>query len=48
MRVIGLRESQLPEIMVHDFRKAGYLPEVLNNFLALLGWNPGNDCPPSL
>src|SRR5205807_4854875 len=25
------------------FRKAGYLPEVLNNFLALLGWNPGGD-----
>ena len=43
MRVIGLKESDLPEIMVHDFRKSGYLPEVLNNFLALLGWNPGGD-----
>ena len=43
MRVVGLRESDLPEIMVHDFRKAGYLPEVLNNFLALLGWSPGGD-----
>jgi glutamyl/glutaminyl-tRNA synthetase len=43
MSVIGLAESDLPEIMVHDFRKAGYLPEVLNNFLALLGWSPGND-----
>jgi glutamyl-tRNA synthetase len=41
--VIGLRESDLPEIMVHDFRKSGYLPEVLNNFLALLGWSPGGD-----
>ena len=40
---IGLGESELPEIMVHDFRKSGYLPEALNNFLALLGWNPGND-----
>jgi glutamyl-tRNA synthetase len=43
MRVIGLKESDLPEIMVYDFRKTGYLPEVLNNFLALLGWSPGND-----
>jgi glutamyl/glutaminyl-tRNA synthetase len=43
MAVIGLKEADLPEIMVHDFRKTGYLPEVLNNFLALLGWSPGND-----
>ena len=43
MNAIGLKESDLPEIMVHDFRKSGYLPEVLNNFLALLGWNPGGD-----
>lgn len=25
------------------YREAGYLPEALVNFLALLGWNPGND-----
>lgn len=31
----------LPEIDVEDFRAAGYLPEILCNFLALLGWNPG-------
>ena len=43
MKVINLRETDLPEILVHDFRKAGYLPEALNNFLALLGWNPGGD-----
>jgi glutamyl-tRNA synthetase len=43
MAVIGLKETDLPEIMVHDFRKTGYLPEVLNNFLALLGWSPGKD-----
>ena len=43
MSAVGLRESDLPEIMVHDFRKNGYLPEVLNNFLALLGWSPGGD-----
>jgi glutamyl/glutaminyl-tRNA synthetase len=34
---------QLPEIEVADFRRSGYLPEVLLNYLALLGWNPGND-----
>ena len=33
----------LPEINVDDFRQAGYLPEVLVNYLALLGWNPGGD-----
>jgi glutamyl-tRNA synthetase len=43
MKAISLKESDLPEIMVHDFRKSGYLPEALNNFLALLGWNPGGD-----
>lgn len=31
----------LPEIDVDDFRRSGYLPEALCNFLALLGWNPG-------
>lgn len=25
------------------FREEGYLPEAVLNFLALLGWNPGND-----
>ena len=25
------------------YREAGYLPEAVINFLALLGWNPGND-----
>jgi len=43
MPVIGLRESDLPEVLVHDFRKNGYLPEVLLNFIALLGWSPGGD-----
>jgi len=28
---------------VGDFRDLGYLPETLVNFLALLGWNPGDD-----
>jgi glutamyl-tRNA synthetase len=43
MKVVGLRDADLPEILVHDFRKNGYLPEALLNFVALLGWNPGGD-----
>lgn len=31
----------LPEVTVEDFRRAGYLPEVVCNFIALLGWSPG-------
>nr|HRJ50896.1 glutamate--tRNA ligase family protein [Phycisphaerales bacterium] len=31
----------LPEIEIWDFRRSGYLPEVIVNFVALLGWNPG-------
>ncbi len=36
-KVLGIT---LPEIDVEDFRRAGYLPKALNNYLALLGWNP--------
>jgi glutamyl-tRNA synthetase len=43
MKVVGLTEADLPEIMIHDFRRNGYVPEVLNNFLALQGWSPGGD-----
>lgn len=32
---------ELPCIEVEDFRRAGYLPEPLCNYLALLGWSPG-------
>jgi glutamyl-tRNA synthetase len=32
----------LPEINIVDFFRSGYLPETLVNFLALLGWNPGD------
>lgn len=35
----------LPEVSVEDFRKAGYLPEVICNFIAILGWNPGMKNP---
>ena len=34
---------QLPEINVVDFFRSGYLPETMINFLALLGWNPGDE-----
>jgi glutamyl/glutaminyl-tRNA synthetase len=32
---------ELPCIEVEDFRRAGYLPDALCNYLALLGWSPG-------
>ncbi|MCP5067330.1 MAG: hypothetical protein GY946_12265, partial [bacterium] len=32
---------ELPGIDVEDFRRGGYLPEVVVNFLALLGWSSG-------
>jgi glutamyl-tRNA synthetase len=31
------------DVEVHSFRQAGYLPEALVNFLALLGWRPGGN-----
>ncbi len=34
--------AALPEINVVDFFRGGYLPETMVNFLALLGWNPGD------
>lgn len=33
----------LPEVEVEDFKRAGYLPEVICNFISLLGWSPGGD-----
>ena len=33
----------LPEINVVDFRRSGYVPEAMVNFIALLGWSPGMD-----
>jgi glutamyl/glutaminyl-tRNA synthetase len=33
----------LPEINIVDFFKSGYLPETMVNFMALLGWNPGDN-----
>jgi glutamyl-tRNA synthetase len=37
-RALGL---ELPSVSVEDFRHAGYLPETIVNYIALLGWNPG-------
>jgi nondiscriminating glutamyl-tRNA synthetase len=31
------------DVSVGDFRRAGYLPEALINFVAFLGWNPGDE-----
>ncbi len=31
----------LPGITVEDFRRGGYSPETILNYLALLGWSPG-------
>lgn len=33
----------LPEINVVDFFRSGYIPEAMVNFVALLGWNPGDN-----
>jgi len=33
----------LPEINVVNFFRSGYLPQAMLNFLALLGWNPGDN-----
>jgi len=32
----------MPEINIVDFFRSGYLPQTMVNFLALLGWNPGD------
>jgi len=31
------------DVAVEDYRKKGYLPEALINFVAFLGWNPSDD-----
>lgn len=36
-------QVELPMIEVMDFWAGGYLPEALLNYLALLGWSPGDD-----
>ncbi|HTV47490.1 MAG TPA: glutamate--tRNA ligase [Phycisphaerae bacterium] len=33
----------LPEIDVQDFRRSGYMADALLNFIALVGWSPGEN-----
>jgi glutamyl-tRNA synthetase len=37
----GKLSKRQGDVAVHDFYAKGYLPEALVNFVALLGWNPG-------
>ncbi|MCU0382813.1 MAG: glutamate--tRNA ligase [Cyclobacteriaceae bacterium] len=39
---IDWKDPQTGEL-AKGYKESGYLPEALINFLALLGWNPGND-----
>jgi len=45
--VLGPDRSKLSKrhnvVSVDEYRKAGYLPEAIINFIALLGWNPGTE-----
>jgi glutamyl-tRNA synthetase len=42
-RLAAAAGIEMPEIEVHDFRRSGYLPEAVVNFIALIGWSPGDD-----
>ncbi len=45
--ILGPDRSKLSKrhaaVSITEYRKAGYLPEALNNFMAFLGWNPGTE-----
>ncbi len=45
--ILGSDRSKLSKreasVSVNEYREAGYLPEALLNFIALLGWNPGTN-----
>jgi glutamyl/glutaminyl-tRNA synthetase len=43
IKLAAVTGTKLPEIDVQDFRRSGYLPEALLNFIALVGWSPGGD-----
>jgi len=43
VKLAAVTGTKLPEIDVQDFRRSGYLPEALLNFVALVGWSPGGD-----
>ncbi len=35
--------KRLGDVAVSDYKNKGFLPEAVLNFIALLGWNPGDD-----
>lgn len=45
--ILGPDKSKLSKrhgaVSIGEYQKQGYLPEALINFMALLGWNPGDD-----
>jgi len=45
--ILGPDRSKLSKrhgtVSISEYRKAGYLPEAIINFLAFLGWNPGDE-----
>ncbi len=45
--ILGPDRSKLSKrhgaVSVSDYKKQGYLPEAIVNFMALLGWNPGTE-----
>ncbi|MBI4114989.1 MAG: glutamate--tRNA ligase [Candidatus Omnitrophica bacterium] len=36
--------KRLESVSVREFRRRGYLPQALANYIALLGWAPGDNC----
>jgi len=43
VKLAGAVGAKVPEIDVQDFRRSGYLSEALVNFIALIGWAPGEN-----
>ena len=45
--ILGSDKSKLSKrhgaVAVSEYKKEGYLPETINNFMAFLGWNPDTD-----
>lgn len=45
--IMGTDRSKLSKrhgaVGITEYRRQGYLPETINNFIAFLGWNPGTD-----
>jgi glutamyl/glutaminyl-tRNA synthetase len=45
--ILGSDRSKLSKrhgaFAVTDYKQMGFFPEALNNYMALLGWSPGND-----